>query len=79
MISYYDELHSKIFSTHRFAMQEDLIESISKYVSVSENEKLNLVQNVTDMQTESNSKKTFLSYYCVKDERSEKCLACEYT
>lgn len=79
MISCYDQLRSKTFSTYHFTIQEDLIERISLYVSVSENKKIDLVQKITDVQAEDNSKKTFLSYHCVNDKRSEKCLACENT
>ena len=60
-------------------IQEDLIESISKYISVSENEKIDLVQKIVDMQTLDNSKKICLNCHCVIDKRSGKCLACGYT
>ena len=60
-------------------IQEDLIESISKYISVSENEKIDLVQKIVDMQTLDNSKKICLNCHCVIDKHSEKCLACGYT
>ena len=60
-------------------IQEDLIESISKYVSVSENEKIDPVQKIIDVQTVDNSKKICLNCHCVIDKHSEKCLACGYT
>ena len=54
MISCYDQLRSKTFSTYHFTIQEDLIERISLYVSVSENKKIDLVQKITDVQAEDN-------------------------
>ena len=60
-------------------IQEDLIESISKYVSVSENEKIDPIQKIIDVQTVDNSKKICLNCQCVIDKRSGKCLACGYT
>ena len=79
IISYDDELSSKTFAPYHFMIQEDLIESISKYISVSENEKIDLVQKIVDMQTLDNSKKICLNCHCVIDKRSEKCLVCGYT
>ena len=42
-------------------IQEVLIESISKYISVSENEKIDPVQKIIDVQTVDNLKKIRLN------------------
>ena len=63
-------------------IQEDLIESISKYVSMSENDKIDPVQKIIDVQTVNNSIyeiKICLNCHYVIYNCSEKCLACGYT
>ena len=79
IISYDDELSSNTFAPYRFMIQEDLIQSISKHVSVSENEKVDPVQKIIDVQTVDNLKKICLNCHCVIDKRSEKCLVCGCT
>ena len=78
IISYYDEFSSKTSAPYSFMIQEDLIESISKYVSVMENKKIDPVQKVIDAQIVDNSKKICFNYKNmlnrVIDKRSEKCL-----
>ena len=56
-----------------------MLVSISKYVPVNENEKIDLVQKITDVQTVDNLKKVYLNCHCVDDKRSKKCQACGYT
>ena len=60
-ISYDDELRRKTFAPYCFMIQEVLIESISKYISVSENEKIDPVQKIIDVQTVDNLKKICLN------------------
>ena len=59
IISYGDKLSSKTFAPYPFIIQEDLIESISKF-SVSKNKKTDPVQKIIDVQTVENHKKDML-------------------
>ena len=61
IIFYDDELSSKTFAPYHFMIQEDLIESISKYVSLSENKKIDPAQKIINVQTVDNSKKVCLN------------------
>ena len=69
---------SNTFAPYGFMIQEDLIESISKYISVSEKKRLILFKKLLMCKLD-NSKKVCLNCHCVTDKRSEKCLACGYT